>query len=429
MDQKKFEELLRQHKSAVERFVYYRLPSKADGDDVLQEVYLTAFRKFDTLKEEGAFKMWLLCIARNKCNDYFRAQARQLEVPLDGIAGEMSDMGHMGVTEAGLVRDTLRMLADKDRQILWLYYFKNKPQAEIAEILHIPLGTVKSRLHAAKQSFKERYPYPPATKGVIAMKKLPEQMPEYKIIPSDQPPFEVKWEELMGWFLVPRLGEKLSWAMYDFPEKRCTEYNEMEVVGRAEVHGIEGVEIVSVASNPMECNSAGGQNRVERRFVAQLTDTHCRLLAESHYQNGMKRYYTFLDGEPFLNNWGFGEDNCGKEIWLRPQGDIVRNGSNVKAKDKQYLLDIVGRYTVVINGKSYDTVCVMDIETYNPGIASEQFLDRNGRTILWRRFNRDDWAFSRYQQLWSQRLPDNERLTINGEVYVHWYDCITDYIL
>ena len=429
MDQKKFEEMLCQHKSVVERFVYYRLPSKADGDDVLQEVYLTAFRKFDTLKEESAFKMWLLCIARNKCSDYFRAQARRLEIPLDTMAGEISDMGHMGITETGLVRDTLRMLADKDRQILWLYYFKNKPQAEIAEILHIPLGTVKSRLHTAKQSFKEKYPYPPAPKGVIVMKKFPEQMPEYKIIPSDQPPFEVKWEELMGWFLVPKLGEKLSWAMYDFPEKRRTECEEMEVVGRAEVHGIEGVEIVAVAYDPIECNSAGGQNRVERRFVAQLTDTHCRLLAESHYQNGMKHYYTFLDGEPFLNNWGFGEDNCGKEIDIRPQGDIVRNGNEVKAKDKQYLLDIVGRYTVVINGKSYDTVCVMDIETYNPGIASEQFLDRNGRTILWRRFNRDDWALSRYQQPWSQRLPDNERLTINGEVYVHWYDCITDYIL
>lgn len=376
MDQKKFEELLCQHKSVVERFVYYRLPSKADGDDVLQEVYLTAFRKFDTLKEESAFKMWLLCIARNKCSDYFRAQARRLEIPLDTMAGEISDMGHMGITETGLVRDTLRMLADKDRQILWLYYFKNKPQAEIAEILHIPLGTVKSRLHTAKQSFKEKYPYPPAPKGVIVMKKFPEQMPEYKIIPSDQPPFEVKWEELMGWFLVPKLGEKLSWAMYDFPEKRRTECEEMEVVGRAEVHGIEGVEIVAVAYDPIECNSAGGQNRVERRFVAQLTDTHCQLLAESHYQNGMKHYYTFLDGEPFLNNWGFGEDNCGKEIDIRPQGDIVRNGNEVKAKDKQYLLDIVGRYTVVINGKSYDTVCVMDIETYNPGIASEQFLDR-----------------------------------------------------
>lgn len=97
--------------------------------------------------------------------------------------------------------------------------------------------------------------------------------------------------------------------------------------------------------------------------------------------------------------------------------------------DKDFLLDIVGRYTVAINEKTYDTVCVMDIETYNNGVVSEQFLDENGKTVLWRRFNRDDWAVDRYQKRWSEQLPHNERLTVNGAVYVHWYDCITDYIL
>ena len=96
--------------------------------------------------------------------------------------------------------------------------------------------------------------------------------------------------------------------------------------------------------------------------------------------------------------------------------------------DKDFLLDIVGRYTVTIAGKAYDTVCVMDVETYNDGVASEQFLDRSGRTILWRRFNRDGWALDRYGKPWTELLPDSERLTINGRTYVHWYDCITDYI-
>ena len=89
----------------------------------------------------------------------------------------------------------------------------------------------------------------------------------------------------------------------------------------------------------------------------------------------------------------------------------------------------VGRYFVTINGKSYDTVCVMDIETYNCGVVSEQYLDKNGRTILWRRFNRDDWAIDRYKKLWSEQLPDNEKIVVNGTTYVHWYDCITEYIL
>ena len=71
----------------------------------------------------------------------------------------------------------------------------------------------------------------------------------------------------------------------------------------------------------------------------------------------------------------------------------------------------------------------MDIETYNCGVVSEQFLDQNGRTILWRRFNRDDWAIDHYKKPWSEQLPDNDRITVNGVPYVQWYDCITDYIL
>ena len=261
------------------------------------------------------------------------------------------------------------------------------------------------------------------------MKKMPDIIPEYKIERTDKEPFSVKWEEVMGWFIVPKLGEKLSWAMYDFPEKKRTETCHIEVVGRAEVHGIEGVEIVSVEEDPMECNSAGGQSRVERSFVAQLTDTHCRLLAETHFENGVKRYYTFLDGDSFLANWGFGEDNCGNEIALKAKGEVIRDGNVISAPVKEFLLDVVGRYNVTINGKTYDTVCMMDCDTYITGAVTEQYLDKNGRTVLWRRFNRDDWAIERYKTKWSERFPDNERLTINGDTYVHWYDCITDYIL
>ena len=85
---------------------------------------------------------------------------------------------------------------------------------------------------------------------------------------------------------------------------------------------------------------------------------------------------------------------------------------------------------MTINGKNYDTVCVWDMECYEyqNDVCSQQFIDQNGRTILWRRFNRDDWAFDHFGKRWTEILPENERVTINGQAYVHWYDCITDYI-
>lgn len=420
-----FERLLEAERMSAERFVRFRIDAKADADDVLQEVYLAACRNFPKLKNKGAFKAWLISIARNKCRDHFRRKAARQEVPFDEITeGELADSRH-GVSAATAVRETLDLLGERDKQILYLFFWKELPQAEIAKRLGIPVGTVKSRLHTAKQNFKHKYPHAShISKGENRMKKLPELIPAYKIEASTEPPFSVKWEELMGWFLVPRLGEKLSWGMYDMPSRKCSHVYDMQVTGKARVHGIEGVELTA-----REASYSDRHEVIHRTFVAQLTDTHCRYLATLRTDGDVRNYITFLDGDEFMPNWGFGPDNCGNETNLSVKGDIRRAGTMVTSAKKDFLLDIVGRYTVTIGGRSYDTVCVMDIETYNCGVVSEQFLDRDGRTVLWRRFNRDDWAIDRYGKTWSELLPENDRLTVNGTTYVHWYDCITDHIL
>ena len=404
-----FDTLLAKERGAVERFVRFRLHSHADADDILQETYLTAYQKFAQLKNESAFKAWILSIARNKCTDYFRQKAAQLEIPIDELNEKVLSTGRYGVTETTAVRETLDYLGEKDKQILYLYYWKELPQTDIAELLHIPVGTVKSRLHTAKQNFKTKYPYAEEdAKGANTMKKMPDLLPAYTITPLTELPFSVKWEELPGWFIIPKCGEKLTWGAYDSPSRKLGELYMLEVVGKAEVHGMEGVEIKTRETAILPGRKEDIEAEIDRYFVAQLTDTHCRTLAESHVSDGVRKNYTFLDGDAFLDNWGIGEDNCGNETNLSPKGCIVRNGSVITSEEKPFLMDIVGRYMVNIGEKSYD---------------------QNGRTVLWRRFNRDDWAMNRYKKPWSEQLPQNEQLTINGIKYVHWYDCITDYVL
>lgn len=166
----------------------------------------------------------------------------------------------------------------------------------------------------------------------------------------------------MGWFIVPKLNEKISWAIYDFPEMKQTERVEMEVIDKAEIHEVEDMEIAARHYNPIDSKVTA-----ERSFAAQLTVTHCRFLAETHISNGVKKMYTFLDGEEFIPNWVFGENNCGNELDIIAKGDIVRNGDEITTTDKPFLLDVVSIYEVIIGGKAYDTVCIMDIETYNNG--------------------------------------------------------------
>ncbi len=424
-----FEELLLLYSSQIERYIKFRVP-QSYADDIIQETYLTACERFCELRDRENFKPWMLTIARNKCNDHFRRLAKCKDISLEGCDSLSAHTNMRGCTASSDVRDTLRRLCDKDKEVLYLTYWMELPQAEIANRLSIPPGTVKSRLHTAKKHFRELYPHARSIqKGEISMKKLPKILPEYSIVKSDREPFGVVWEELMGWFFVPKLGEKLCWGMYDMPERTLTESDEMETLGKAMVHGIEGVQIGVKTFDPMDCNSEGGQSRVERSFVAQLTDTHCRYLAESHFRDGIHHYYTFLDGDAFTDNWGFGENNCGNETHLSPKGIIKRDGERITSPDKPFLIDIVGRYDVTIFGRTHDTVCVLDIETYNEGVLGEQFIDKNGRTVLWRRFNADDWAIDRYGKPWSELLPNNERLFVNGKTYVHWYDCITDRII
>ena len=426
-----FEKLLDSVRIAVERFVRYRLPSQADAEDVLQEVYLTACQRFAQLKNRAAFKAWIISIARNKCTDYFRRKAAQMEIPVGDLTKKDFSVNRRGISAVYTVRETLDLLGDKDKQILYLFFWKEMPQSEIAKLLGLPLGTVKSRLYTAKQHFRDKYPYSiPKTKGEQTMQKLPEYIPDYTIERLDAEPFHTRWEEIQGWLIIPKLGEKLTWGLYDFPSRKRNEYCELEVIGKAEVHGIEGVEIVAVQHETEDYYRTGALDKMERRFVAQLTDTHSRYLAESHVEDGVRKCYTFLDGDAFIDNWGFGEDNCGNEVNLQPKGLLTRSGNVITGATAKEVVDVVGRYRVTIGGREYDTVCVMDIACFNDAVVSEQYVDQKGRTVLWRRFNRDDWAIDRFGgKPWSEKLPENEQITVNGETYVHWYDCISDYIL
>lgn len=425
--QKEFEELLSTCKNALERLVFYKVNNKTDGEDILQAVYLAAFSKFDTLRNKDKFKTWIIAIARNKINDFYREKVKKLELPLDENICYETSFSRIGLTVDEVVDETLSSLADKEKQILYLHYIKQKSQKEIAKTLGIPLGTVKSRLYTAKRSFREKYPYPPVSKGEKNMSKLPDIMPDLKIIKVDKPVFNVVWEEAMGWFIIPKLGEKISWAMYDYPQKTRSETVDLAVVGKAMVHGIEGVEIAVFENSPKEFNAIDSTMKADRTLVIQLTETHSRFLLESHFAGDVKHTSTFLD-EEFLKNWGYGVDNCGKETHIKPKGIISLDGDRITCKEKN-ALDVVGRYDVIVGRKTYDTILVVGIESCNGGLMSQTYLDKNGRTVLWRRFNKDDWAYKRYQQKWSERLPQNEKVYVNGETYVHWYDCITDYIL
>ena len=430
MTHTELEILLTENYRALERYIKFRISDTEIAEDIVQDICLTVLAHGESLRQSDSFRPWLYRIARNKLTDVYRTPSREIQTDkMDCVA--VGRNVH-GITRHEAVSETLAALRDSDRELLMLCYMSDITQKEAAEQLGIPLNTLKTRLTAARSRFRERYPYTKEMERTVMKKKdFPVIMPDYTIVQRTDAPFEVLHEAIIGWGIVPRLGEKCSWASYDFPEKKRTETMYLEVTGRAEVHGIEGVEIKTIESGwNSKDNLVFAMEETERWFIAQLTDTHCRLLAESHIEDGVKKCYTFLDGASFLNNWGYGEDNCGFETHLKPHGWIVKNGDTIMVTStKNDVIDVCGRFDVTIGGQTYDTICLMDIETYDTKVMTETYVDREGRIVLWRRFNRNDWGVKRIGQLWTERFPQNERITIDGEIFVHWYDCIYDWLL
>lgn len=86
------------------------------------------------------------------------------------------------------------------------------------------------------------------------------------------------------------------------------------------VHCEEGMEIETV--------QIWDGNREARTFVMQLKDGYSRILFERDCIGGVKHIYMFLDGDEFHNNWGFGDDNCGRKAHLAPEG-VLECAENV----------------------------------------------------------------------------------------------------
>lgn len=122
--------------------------------DVMQEVWLTVYQKLSRLRTPGAFRSWVYQIAHDRVVSHVR---RELGVPgciemTDAEAESVDEFVRSEVADA--VHQALGRLSADHRAVLTLRFLEDLSLAEIAEVLREPLGTVKSRLHYAKEALR-----------------------------------------------------------------------------------------------------------------------------------------------------------------------------------------------------------------------------------------------------------------------------------
>lgn len=169
-----FELLVRRYAQELFQFVLRFTGDSVAAEDVVQESLLQVHTSAATFDPARRFKPWLFTIAANKARDFLRRRSRRHEIPFDAQLDDEGDTGRRFIhlfagnnaapdeellidEKRRVVRTVLEAMPEKLREVLVLAYYHRFPYKDIGEIVDIPLGTVKSRLHAAVAAFGEAY--------------------------------------------------------------------------------------------------------------------------------------------------------------------------------------------------------------------------------------------------------------------------------
>ncbi|MCY0877111.1 MAG: RNA polymerase sigma factor [Firmicutes bacterium] len=134
---------------------YAIMRTPEDAEDVTQDTFLKAFAKLHTLEHPDAFPAWLTTIATRLAIDKNRRKTRLAETPLITAQEQARLDPRRDPTERMILAEALETLSSAHRATLLLYERDGYDYKEIAEILNIPIGTVKSRLANAKRLLRE----------------------------------------------------------------------------------------------------------------------------------------------------------------------------------------------------------------------------------------------------------------------------------
>lgn len=171
-DERAFSQLVRLYSRDLFLFVARFVRDQAAAEDIVQDAFIQVHHSAHSFDATRRFRPWLFTIAANKARDYLRTRGRRREVAMSFDSGDgdassfldfLSDAGPAPDVAIELdeqrarVRGIVAALPDHLREVLMLAYFQRFPYKEMAEMLDIPLGTVKSRLHAAVTKFAEAY--------------------------------------------------------------------------------------------------------------------------------------------------------------------------------------------------------------------------------------------------------------------------------
>lgn len=142
--------LYSRHADSLYKYIYLYLRQRQNAEDILQETFVRVYtKKHQFNSDKASFKTWLHRIAHRLCIDYYRKHSKYKEVTIDKNEHLLyqKNIGEEELNNLLVIEHYLKDLSKTDRSILILAYYQGFTGREISQILKIPEGTVKSKLH------------------------------------------------------------------------------------------------------------------------------------------------------------------------------------------------------------------------------------------------------------------------------------------
>jgi len=162
-----YETLLRRYQANAQRAAFLILRQREEAEDAVQEAFVRAWDRLEQFDTRRSFRPWLLKIVTNEARDRIRSRSRRERLRLR--AARDTDFERAGASpEAEVVTrermqavlDEINLLGEDDQTIMTYRYVLDLPTVEIAELLDMPHGTVRSRISRARERLRQRLAHP-----------------------------------------------------------------------------------------------------------------------------------------------------------------------------------------------------------------------------------------------------------------------------
>ena len=151
LSQERFIQLARQYQDMIFRLAFSYLKRQADADDITQDVLLRLYQSNRAFESEEHIKHWLIRVTINECKKFWRSPWRKVE----DMEAYANTLPFENQRDSDLFC-TIMGMEQKYRTVIMLYYYEGYSIAEIAQLLHVPAGTIGTRLSRARNILRNQ---------------------------------------------------------------------------------------------------------------------------------------------------------------------------------------------------------------------------------------------------------------------------------